>query len=89
MPEGKWLWTMASHTASIDSSAQVFFRRFCRRIVGLYVIPLEIRSASMAVDGSTAITWNVTCVIARGCVPRVGVSDRKAHFPICDCRVIV
>ena len=59
--------TMASHTASFDSSVQAFFQRFCRRLVGLCVILRETRSASMAVGVSATITRNVACVIARGC----------------------
>ena len=71
-------WTLASHTASFDISVQAFFQRFCRRLVGLYVILRETRSASMAVDGSATIIRKVACVIARGRSPRVGVSDRRA-----------
>jgi hypothetical protein len=60
-PPGSWptsggCWpTLASHTASIGSSAQAFVPRLCRRLVGLHVILRETRSASMAVDGSAPI----------------------------------
>ncbi len=69
--------TMASHTGSFDSSVQAFFQRSCRRLVGLYVIRRETRSASMAADGSTTIIRNVACASARGCTLRVGVVGPK------------
>ena|SRR5208337_374406 len=75
---------MASHTASFDSFVQAFFQRLCRRLVGLYVILRETLSALMAVDGSTRIIRNIACVIARGCTPPIGVSDRRAVYTFQD-----
>jgi hypothetical protein len=41
-------------------------------LVGLYVTFREIRTASMAVEVSATITWNVVNVIAQGAsTPRV------------------
>jgi hypothetical protein len=66
--------------ADFDSSVQAFFQRFCRRLVRLYVIFRETRSASMAVDIPSTITRNVAGVIARCCTRRVSVSDEARQI---------
>jgi hypothetical protein len=75
--------TMASHTASFDSSVQAFFQRLRRRLVGLSAILRETQSASMP-SIVRRQSLGTSPPSSHGAAHRASVSsDRRAQYPAC------